>query len=376
VVSGRREPGEGDQEPPLTRVLFLQRQPCARALKYAVGLHAVAPGIRLAFACQGRTLTEFYGAGDELFERWFRLGVEPEAGLRAAIRAFAPHVLHCHSLPDELTVLALRLAGGRTPVVHDVHDLQSLRETPYEDGFPEPADPPALERTAIEECNALVTVSEELMAEIGARHRAPALRLVFPNYALARDLPPCLPPPERNGVPPRLVYQGTVSTNGSHYDLREIFERIVARGLPLDVHPSRPSPAYRALADRLPGLTVHEPLEPSALMRTLPRYDFGWAGFNVERNRAHIDTALPNKAFEYVGCGLPVLTLRHRALSRLVAERGLGVRLVGLEGLGERLAALDRAALRRRVAAARDGLTIERNARCVIDLYRAVAGRS
>ena len=66
----------------------------------------------------------------------------------------------------------------------------------------------------------------------------------------------------------------------------------------------------------------------------------------------------------------------HRALGRLVAERGLGLRLESLDGLPERLERLDRVALRRRVAAARAELTVERNARCVIDLYRTLSGRS
>ncbi len=43
------------------RVLFLQRQPCMRALKYAVGLRSAFPRMRLAFAYQGKTLSEWYG---------------------------------------------------------------------------------------------------------------------------------------------------------------------------------------------------------------------------------------------------------------------------------------------------------------------------
>jgi hypothetical protein len=45
------------------------------------------------------------------------------------------------NLPDRLTVVALEAMGGAVPVVRDVHDLQSLCRTPYEDGFAEPADP-------------------------------------------------------------------------------------------------------------------------------------------------------------------------------------------------------------------------------------------
>ena len=225
------------------RVLFLQQQPCVRALKYAVALRGAFPKLTLGFAYQGKTLSGWYGSGDELFELWRDLGTEPAKGLRAAYEEFRPDLIHSHNLPDSLTVIALELFAGRVPVIHDVHDLQSLRRTPYEHGFPEPREPLALERLAIEGCSALVSVSPELLERIRARYRVTAPTLALPNYALRRDLPSVLPPPERrNGRPPRLVYQGTLSTNGGHYDLREIFGAIVREGLSVDVYPSRPVP--------------------------------------------------------------------------------------------------------------------------------------
>jgi glycosyltransferase involved in cell wall biosynthesis len=346
-----------------------------RTLKYAAALRSAFPRIRLGFAYQGKTLGQWYGSGDELFERWWNVGSEPAEGLRAAGEEFRPDLVHSHNLPDSLTVIALELFADRIPVVHDVHDLQSLRRTPYEDGFPEPHKPLALEQLAVEGCSALVTVSEELLDEIRARYRVTAPTLVFPNYALRRDLPPILPPVERrNGYPPRLVYQGTVSTNGGHYDLREIFGTIVGEGLSLDVYPSRNGPAYVELARRLPGLRVHATLSPPRLLAALPQYDFGWAGFNSALNGAHLDTCLPNKAYEYMGCGLPVLTLGHRALARLVGEGGLGLSLATLDDLLGQLSALDLVELRARIAAARLELTAEANIGRLVELYEGAAG--
>ena len=155
-----------------------------RALKYAVGL---AGEVELGFAYRGRTLSELYGAGDELFEAWYPLGDDPAAALPEIVEAFAPDVIHSHNLPDELTVLALDSVD--VPVIHDVHDMQSLRRTPYEDGFPEPDDPPALERRAAEESAALMTISPELVAELAARYRLPGRVVAYANYALGRDLP-------------------------------------------------------------------------------------------------------------------------------------------------------------------------------------------
>lgn len=357
------------------RVLFLEQQPCIRALKYAVGLRAARPGISLGFAFQGQTLSEWYGTGDELFERWWRLPVEePAQELRRVIDLFRPDLIHSHNLPDHLTVLALEVADGSVPVVHDTHDLQSLRQTPHETGFPDPRDPLGLEKLAVEESAGLLAVSEEMMGEICARHRPPVHSRVFANYALGRDLPTHVPARARpaNGAP-KLVYQGTLSVNGGHYDLREIFQAIASQGVSLDIYPGRPAPEYRELAERLPTLHWHETVSPEQLLRELPDYDLGWAGFNSELNRPHLDTALPNKAFEYIGCGLPVLTLDHRALARLIEVEGVGVSLDCLEDLPGRLAALDIPALRQRVMGARHHLTVEANIDRVTDLYETLA---
>lgn len=355
------------------RILFLQRQPCIRALKYAVGLRTTQLKIRLGFACQGRTLSEWYGMGDDAFERWWRLDGDPTSTLRRAIGEFAPDVIHSHNLPDSLTVQALDVVDGRIPVIHDVHDLQSLRHTPYEDGFPEPADPLGLEKQAVEGSAALVAVSDDLLTAIGSRHRLPARTLAFPNYALQQTLPTCLPAAERpqNGSPD-LVYQGTLSTNGGHYDLRDLFKTIVAQDVPLHVYPVRPAPRYRGLAKALPGMRLHATLDPKRLFKRLPRYDFGWAGFNDTLNGAHLDTALPNKVFEYLGCGLPVVTLGHKAMKQLVEYEGVGVSLSTLEDLREQLVCLDLPALRRRVAAARPTFTVEANIGRVAELYESV----
>jgi glycosyltransferase involved in cell wall biosynthesis len=351
------------------RVLFVQQQPCVRAFKYAVALRAARPELRLAFAYRGATLSRLYGSGDELFERWYRLGEDLERDLRCAVGEFRPDLIHSHNLPDSLTVLALDVTQGRVPIVHDVHDFQSLRRTPYEDGFPEPRDALELEKRAVEESTALVTVSDELVGEVGARHRLPAHVLAFPNYALRRDLPRRLPSPTRprNGAL-RLVYQGTLALNNGHYDLRRLFAAITASNVKLDVYPNRPLPDYRGL-----GVEFRPRLTPERLLAALPAYDLGWAGFNATLNRAHIDTALPNKVFEYVGCGLPVVTLRHKALARVVEANGLGVALDGLDGLAERLDALDLVALRRQVASVRFGFTFESRIGRLVRLYESLA---
>ncbi len=359
------------------RVLFLQRQPCVRAMKYAVGLRGAWPDLELGFAYQGRTLTEFYGSGDDLFDGWWDLGEDarPVDELRAVLNDFQPDLIHSHNLPDVLTALALELVGDDIPVVHDIHDLQSLRHTPYRDGFPEPVDPLGLERAAIEGAAALITVSPELVDVLRAQYELPGRTLVLGNLALRRDRVVDLP--ERSGEGSRtIVYEGSLSTDGGHYDLRDLFRTVADAGVALVIHPSRPAPAYADLAAERRNIRCHEPLDPATLMRTLPRYDLGWAGFNATLNAAHLDTVLPNKLFEYLGAGLPVVTLRdHLALRRFVEDEGVGVVLDDVADVADAVRDLDMASLRRTVAAKRDRFTFEGQVDDVIDLYRDLVGR-
>jgi len=350
------------------RVLFLQRQPCIRTLKYAIALRQARPDLELGFAFQGATLSGWYGSGDDLFDRWWKLEGDPGAAIAAVVEEFRPDIIHSHNLPDGLTVAALELTAS--PVIHDSHDLQSLRQTPYEDGFAEPEEPKALERLAVEGSDALVTVSQEMLDEIRARYRAPERSHVFPSYAAERDLPSTVPPPLRpRSGPWRIVYQGTLSSNGGHYDLRDIFTAIVAQGLSLDIYCGRPQPDHIELAGATPGMTCHDPLEPSKLLQELADYDFGWAGFNSTLNGPHLDTVLPNKLFEYLGCGLPVLALRHRALEKFVSEHGVGLVVDSVDEVAERLGEVDLGALRSRVAGVRSSFTMEANIGTILTLY-------
>ena len=69
-----------------------------------------------------------------------------------------------------------------------------------------------------------------------------------------------------------------------------------------------------------------------------------------------------------------MLTLRHRALERLVGGGRLGLCLTTLDDLVGQLAAVDVVELRRRVAVRRLDLTVEANIHRLAELYESLAG--
>lgn len=353
-------------------VLFLQRQPCIRALKYAVALRARAPHVTLSFAYQGETLTAMYGRGDDLFKRFRRLPArDPGQALGEVIADERPDLIHSHNLPDELSALALRVAPS-VPLVHDAHDLHCLRHTPYEDGLGSSPMPDAMERRAIEGCAGLVVVSEEMLDALAARYRLPEHVCTYANYALADEMPP-LVEGESGGDGAQVVYQGTLSTNGGHYDLRDSLRAAARQAIAVDVMPNRPAPDYRALG---PEITLLDRRPAAEVIAATARYRLGWAIFNPALNGPHLDTVLPNKLYEYLGAGLAVVSGAHRALAREIDRLGVGIVVADAADLGAALAEADIDAMRARARAARLELTVEANIDRILDLYSVVSGRS
>jgi glycosyltransferase involved in cell wall biosynthesis len=363
------------------RVLFVQRQPCIRTLKYAEGFRARDAGIELLFAYQGLTLSELYGHGDECFSAWHPLGDDAAEALAALLAAERVDVIHCHNGPDTLTNHCIDLARGRIPIIHDVHDLMSARETAYDDlGEGAASTLPdaawiAQERRAMELSDTVIAVSDEIFAVARNRgYRLPPGTITYANYIPERFIPRSLPPrpSPKPGRPLRMVYEGSLNTDGGHYDLRAIFTALAREGIEVHIYPSRDNPAYRALSARQPGVVYHEHVPPRRLYEELTDYDVGWAGFNDARNVTHLQTVLPNKLFEYVACGLPVVSFRHQALESFITEHGVGMVVDRIAGLDARLRArLDD--LRRAVARRRGGFSVEANIDRIVDVYRALA---
>jgi glycosyltransferase involved in cell wall biosynthesis len=351
-------------------VLFLRPQPAIRSLKYVLAFKNVDAGVEPYHAHTAKTLTQLYGYGDECFRKFARLdsrrlGKE----LQRLVEDLSIDLIHSQNAPDTLTRVATEVAG-QIPIIHENQDSISLRRTPY---TPEGNLEEQLvdERFANEMCDARIHVSQGLLDYVRGKYGAKK-EIVFHNY-VSRSLVPPSCKRKLSDIDGRIhiVYEGTLSSfPGDHYDLGEIFKDLAGRGYHVHVYDSHSNQDYARLAKTHDSIHYYGHKDPRELPYEITQYDYGWAGFNVAKNRDHLDVALPNKLFEYLASGLPVLSFPHKAQKEFLEAKGLGLVFEELNELDDKMkeqATVQR--VRDNVLRKRFDFTMESNIERVLTMY-------
>jgi len=334
------------------------------------------PGVEIIFAYLGKTLNEFYGEGNEIFNGWWKLKKgKVEENLEQILKSESVDLIHSHNAPDYLTLTALKIKeslGIAAPLIHDVHDLISTRITPYGNRARDTLL--TEEEAALRKSDGIIFVSSVMKEMAEERYDLTAPSVVFPNY-IPKDLIPCQLQEKlsRRDGKIHLVYEGTVdSGTNSHYDLVNIFRQIAKQGIFVHLYVSKEQhPIYKNLSRESSFIHYHGKLSPTNLLEEITQYDFGWAGFNGAKNQEHLDTALPNKAIEYVSAGLPVISFGHLSLKRFIEQYGVGIICKEINNLKHLLASEEAKKAKEEVMRRRFDFTLEKNISCLWDFYQS-----
>ena len=248
-----------------------------------------------------------------------------------------PDVLHIHDVHVlEAGVLAarrLRAQGREVAVVYDAHEyVPGMAAT-----GPQVADAwRAAEAELIREVDAVVTVSDPIADALQERYGLRRRPVVSLNSPSLRDQRPCASDVRTAaGVPDGttlLVYSGVINPRRG---VVTVLEGLT--GLP-DVHvavvsvPGAGSPAAAALHAHAVQLGVGDrvhlvdPVDTDEIIAFLRTADVGVHA--MIGGLPNHEMALPNKLFDYLYAGLPVVVSDVREMGRFVRERGLGATFV------------------------------------------------
>lgn len=373
-----------DQHKEPLRVLFLEPQPCIRALKYAKGLKAfLGNHVSLCFGHSGQSLTTLYGNGHEYFERLTEINAERYSrDIKSLIDNFHPDLIHSHNAPDTYTIAAIDAANG-VPVIHDVHEVLSVHHSGFRASD---TDETAKiyrheEKEAVEQSDACIYATTGIRDYMQDHYDVDAaMNLVFPNYISSDVFPQCSKRKlSATDNETHIVYIGCVTScvEGSHYDLRAIFKTLAAHKLHIHLYPTsniitKSNDAYRQLGRVNPFIHVHHHMNRRQLLEEMTQYDFGWAGLNGAMNTTHLNIALPNKVIEYIGCGLPVLSFPHKTIQRFLEQYGVGLVCNNIGELKKRLDTQDLSELTENVEIQRDRFTLETQIPRLLTFYENV----
>lgn len=217
----------------------------------------------------------------------------------------------------------------------------------------------AVERWCLPRVDRVLAVVEESAERVARMGVDPARIAVVSNTPpRARAVRRHDAPEREDGAPLRLVYLGAMEVQRGVGELLEAAARLRARGTPARltlIGGGRDLALFRERAARL-GLSDDEarftgPLPHRDALAAVARADVGVVPHHADEAW---NTTIPNKLFDFMAAGLPVLTSDAVPAARVVRETGAGVvfRSPDAASLADAAARLADPALRRRLGQA------------------------
>lgn len=267
-------------------------------------------------------------------------------------------IIHVHNEPDWMTVV-IKDVRPDLKIVHDCHDLETVRT----------GKPDKDEAKALNIADGLAFSSIGFLRHFDNfygkddRPKEVIYSMCLANFLCLRKLPRC------NGI----VYQGGSSVGApegfaNYRDYREITKTLCTMGIPFYIYPAGVEDVspYRNV-----GAVVFPPLEYNSLMQQLNRYDWGLVASPIGPQNA-FNWAMPNKLFEYIMAGIPVIVLDLNEAGEFVKEHELGVVIESIDDVPKIYDQHEH--YRQKVKEKRHLFTMESQVAKIENLYQRVLG--
>ena len=285
-------------------------------------------------------------------------------------------IFHVHNEPSWF-VCAIKEVTD-IPVVLDVHDTFLTRSTPEQAQDAEDNNQPhvrvtAEERNAFQAADALVFVSDTVRHDTMSEFCLSQPSIVLPSY-VPKDFYKYHFKEWLGG----LVYEGRVTvpteyeglkngTGAGYCDYLEVCEK--TKGINMDFHlyPGRNDDLF--LDHYSEKAVIHPGYQFDDLLSQVSRHDWGLVGNLVDSPQWR--KTLPNKLFDYLASGVPVVCINADESSKIVSEHGIGITVESVQELSERWP--EHRKCRESMWKSRMKLSMEENIQPLIDLYKSLA---
>jgi len=258
-------------------------------------------------------------------------------------------IFHVHNEPSWLGYFTKNTLFDK-PVVFDAHDLNCVRYN----------KPDEQEYNSIITCDATIYVSQAC-EDLSQRHynsdKPSAVIMSACNIGVKY-----IPPKQRRiGV----VYQGGISDGSDleYLDYRDITNQMSQLNIPFHIYAA--STNYMHLYQ---DAIIHPPQQYENLIAELSRYDWGLCAGGKESRQWH--NTLPNKLFEYIAAGIPIVAMKATETANFVKQHNIGI---VINNLYEMIGLYDTyQKYKENVIKARELITMEAQVKTIETLYRSI----
>ena len=313
------------------KVLFFQNKLCSRAWKEAKILTDAGLGISLLELGEPNDLKDY-----SIFKEHTIIPIEPDMrsmmkGKRRIVKDLKDFAMkgnydlvHTHNSPDNLGVLVKKNLS--IPLVHDIHDLGSVKPLPWVKGAKKIVIRRILngwERYVCRKADGILTPSSEL-SDYVKKIYGTKLAGHVPNKPIDTGFQL---QDKINDGKIHMVHAGGISVipEGERY-LWPLFKKICSQGF--EVHVYAPifdeslQNVVRKKCGEIPGVHFHLPVPQEKIIFEISKYHYGLALYS-SFNESILKGA-QNRIFEYQIAGLPVISNNYGYMGGYIKKKGCG----------------------------------------------------
>ncbi|MDD7056767.1 MAG: hypothetical protein PUI26_08135 [Selenomonadaceae bacterium] len=230
-------------------------------------------------------------------------------------------VVHSSNEPDFITNILLHT---NKKIVFDVHDPVTMSGDE-----PVTFENLIFENMAHTACDGILFTSPGILAIGKDRYHIgdkPALSLA--NMPMKEvELEERLPKLSVGDGQIHLVYEGSMSkVPGNAKNMVEQWKKLCAMGLHVHFYTNMEAGYCQELVREIPRLHYEGMASRDVLLRELTKYDAGLFLLNVnEGNRTFTENASPNKIYEYINAGLPIIACQLEFCRKFLAQHHVGI---------------------------------------------------